>query len=176
MDNFREEIVTRRTGRTLYNIMYIFAFVFMIFSGIVAFMYLMPIMNLQIDVPTIVIFVVAGLTTFLMWRNKDSLRTEYEYTLTNGEMDFAKVMGNTRRKHLLTVQLKTVEQGGPADSDGYRRLSGGPNVKTTDLTLNNDVPYYYLYFSREGTRNIILLEPSDAMIALMRLYNRNFTA
>ncbi len=180
MDNFREEIITRRTGKTLYSIMYVVAFALMIIAGIITFFALTAVMNMfsigegQVDWMSVIMLIAGGATTFLMWRNKDTLRLEYEYTFTNGEMDFAKVLGNKRRKHLMTVQLKTVEQGGPVDSDNYLRLSGGPNIKLTDLTMNKDVPIYFLYYSRDGVRNIVLLEASAQMVSLMRIYNRNF--
>lgn len=176
MDNFREEIIVRRTGRTLYSIAYILTLVFMVAAGLMTFMFLLPILNAQIDWFGVVGLIVSALFTFLLWRNKDTLRTEYEYTLTNGEMDFAKVLGNTRRKHLLTLQLKTVEQGGPVESDAYKRLASGPNVKKTDLTLNATTDQYFLYYSRDGVRNLIILEPSTEMVGLMRIYNRNLLA
>jgi hypothetical protein len=156
--------------------MYVVVVIFMIISAVIAFGALMPLMNLNFDVYSIVVLVISGLMTFLLWRNKDTLRTEYEYSLTNGEMDFAKVMGNSRRKHLLTLQLKTVEQGGPVDSDAFVRLANTPNVKHTDLTINNDTPHYFLYYSRDGVRNLIVLEPSEELVNMMRLYNRNFAA
>lgn len=176
MDNFREEIVVRRTGRTLFSIAYGLTLIFMVVFGIMTFIFLMPILNAQFDVMSIVMLVISGVITFLLWRYKDTMRTEYEYTLTNGEMDFAKVMGNKRRRHLLTLQLKTVEQGGPVESDAFRRLSGGPNVKRLDLTINSDTPLYFLYYARDGARNIVILEPSDEMVGLMRTYNKNLAA
>ena len=176
MDNFREEIIVRKTGKVLFSIIYILTLIFMVVSGIIAMLFLMPILNAQFDVFGVVGLVVSGLVTFLLWRNKDTMRTEYEYTFTNGEMDFAKVMGNSRRKHLLTLQVKTVEQGGPVESDAYKRLSSGPNVKKTDLTINGNADQYFLYYSRDGVRNLILLEASAEMVRLMRLYNRNLVA
>lgn len=174
MDNFREEIVVRRSGRILYSLVYVVAFITMIITGFIALISLMQLLNGFFDVSLVISLLVSGGLTFLIWRSKDNLRTEYEYSLTNGEMDFAKVMGNTRRKHLLSIHVKNAEQGGPVDSDAYRRIASGPNVKKTDFTLNTDTRHYYLYYLRDGVRNIIHFEPSEKMVALIRLYNKNF--
>lgn len=174
MDNFREEVVSRRNGKVIYTIAYIMTFITMIVSGIFALLYLSSIMSGMITIPSIIVFVIAAAITFLIWRYKDNLRTEYEYTLTNGEMDFAKVTGNTRRKHLLSLSLKNVEQGGTVESDAYVRISSGPNVKKADYTLNADASIYYLYYLRDGVRNIVLFEPSEKMVELIRIYKKDF--
>lgn len=179
MDNFREEIIVRQSGRVFFSIMYILTVLFMIVFGIITFISLSPVFTMQFEsmnLMSVITLILSGVITFLLWRHKDTLRTEYEYTLTNGEMDFAKVMGNKRRKHLLTLQLKTVEQGGPVESDAYNRLSSGPNVKKLDLTLNTNTVQYFLYYARDGARNIIILEPSGEMVRLMRSYNKNLAA
>ncbi len=180
MDNFREEIIVRRTGKVIFTLGYIFAFVTMIFSGLPVFLtvtliyFTMAQGEYSLNVTDIVMVVLPGIIAILLWRKKDDLRLEYEYTLTNGEMDFAKVLGNKRRKHLLTLRLKTAEQGGPVESEAYTKFSSMPDVKKIDYTINTNVDYYFIYYVQNGVRTILTIEPSPRMIEMMRIYNRNF--
>lgn len=45
----------------------------------------------------------------LLFLRRDRIRTEYEYTFTNGQMDFAQVFNNKKRKNLGTMNLKNVK-------------------------------------------------------------------
>ena len=44
----------------------------------------------------------------LLFLRRDRLKTEYEYTFTNGQLDFAQVYNNKKRKNLGTMNLRNV--------------------------------------------------------------------
>ena len=102
MDNFKEEVVTRRQGRTLNALGYTLSWFLLICFGFVGIMGLSGLMALQFSVANVLTLLVGGGVAFLLYRYKDNFRVEYEYSFTNGEMDFAMVLGNARRKQLRT--------------------------------------------------------------------------
>lgn len=171
MDKFHEEIIVKKSGRWINNLLYIFTWVSIILFGLMGLLGLFPILNGDFSVGNFVWLVIGGGVAFLLYRYKDNLNTEYEYTFTNGEMDFAKVLGNTRRKHLLTMRLKDVEAGGPAESDAFNRYSSMPGIKPQYMTLNGAEKQFFLYFIKDGKKHLLVLEPSETMTQLMHQAN-----
>ena len=89
MDNFREESVGRRNG-FLFDILYALSWVVIVVFGLIAVMLLqVTLMQLNFNLPLIVVMLVTGGIAVLLFLRKDRLKTEYEYTFTNGELDLA---------------------------------------------------------------------------------------
>ena len=115
MDNFLEEVATKR-NRGAETVMYVLANIMMVVFGLWAFLMLQGIMmliNAGEGAGPIIYYVVMTLLTggiaVLLFLRRDRIRTEYEYTFTNGQMDFAQVFNNKKRKNLGTMNLKNVE-------------------------------------------------------------------
>ena len=109
---------------------------------------------------------------FLLFRYKDNFRIEYEYSFTNGEMDFAMVLGNARRKQLLSLRIREMEAGGWADGPTFEKYDSMKDVKRLDYFLNSKSRLYYLYFVRDGKRTLLLMEPSQEMVNMMAQYSK----
>ncbi len=172
MDNYREEIVVRKKGKLLYAVLYALVWFFIVLFGFMALMYLSALMNLQFDFPIIVSFVIfAGLTCWLYFY-KDNLRTEYEYTFTNGEIDFAKVLGNRRRKALGSVRMREVEAGGRVGGTQFDRYASQRDAKKLNYFLNGSDELYFLYYIREGKKQLLIFEPTQTMVDMMRQYSK----
>ena len=106
----------------------------------------------------------------LLYLYKDRLRTEFEYTLTNGDLDFAQVFNNQKRKNLGTMRVKNVEAFGLVDSENFRKLINMPGLKRKNWFLNRDANLYYFYYQKESNRTIIVMEPSAEMVEMIRKY------
>ena len=106
MDNFKEEVVVRKQGRAVSAIGFVMCWILIVAFGLYGMIGLSGILSLDFQVANFVSFIVGGGVAFLLYRYKDNFRTEYEYTFTNGEMDVAKVLGNSRRKQLTTVRMR----------------------------------------------------------------------
>ena len=172
MDHFREEIVTRRQGRLINALGYILSWVFVIVFGIVAIIGLSDIMNMNFALVNWVLFLVGGGLCFLMFRYKDNFRIEYEYAFTNGELEFAMVKSNTRRKELMAIRMREVEAGGYVDSAAYNSAAKNDDYKEYRYYLNGSSKLYFVTLTREGKRIMIIFEPSEEMVALMKEYSR----
>lgn len=174
MDNFREEIAVRRSSG-LYTFAYYISWIVMVFAAIVAVSTLMGIVNYiavgQFNVMDIVMLALSGGVAFLLWRNKDELRCEYEYSFTNGDLDVAKVLNNSRRKYLTSLPMKNVEACGPVTHQSFQRYLSMKDVKKHNWFLNRDAKLYYFYFTKNSVKHLIVVELSDEMVAMIRSHN-----
>ena len=176
MDNFLEEVATKR-NKGSQTIAYIFANVLMILSGIWAFITLQVLMYaFQGKMGTgeiiynVVLFLATAGITVLLFLNRDKIKTEYEYTFTNGTMDFAQVYNNNKRKNLGTMNIKNVEAMGLVNSGSFNRYINMQGVKRSNWFVNRDAQLFYFYFSKDSQKRIIIIEVSDEMLSLIKRY------
>ena len=168
MDRFMEQVVVKH-NRALNEVLYVAALIMMIFSGILAF-FLLQMMLYAFDWGMLVFFVLeAGITAGLFFY-RDRLRAEYEYTFTNGALDFAMVFNNKKRKSLGSLNVRNVEAFGPVNSDSFKRYMGMQGAKTSNWFLNRGAELYYFYFQKEGNMRIIVLEPNEELVSYIKQY------
>lgn len=174
IDQFKEEVATRRrTG--MQTVMIGFSWVVMIVSALLAVLYINNIPYLfgaEHSVLDIVLLVVRILLTggiaVLIWLKKDEIRTDYEYTFTNGVMDFAQVFNNKKRKNLGTMTLRNITACGMVASGSFNRYINMQGIKRSNWFVNRDADLFYLYFEKEGTKRIIIIEPSEEMVGMIK--------
>ncbi len=176
MDHFMEEVVVKK-NRTMDTISYGAAWVLLVLLGLLTMMNLsaimsaiaqgIPISQLLLD---IVFTLVTGGCAVVLFLFKDRLRTEYEYTFTNGDLDFAQVFNNTKRKNLGTVSVKRVDAFGPVSGSSFQRYISMPNVNQSRWFLNRGANLYFLYFQKDQNKRIIVLEPSEELVAMIKHY------
>lgn len=168
MDNFLEEIVVKK-NRTATNLLYGLLMVLMVVFGLLAAMMLSAVMA-NFNLPALIeLLVFAGLAFLIFWK-KDILRTEYEYTFTNGEMDFAKVLGNNKRKSLGSMRIKNLEACGHVKHSSFQRYITMPGVVKTNWFLNRDGNLFYFFYTKDSKKHVVVAEPSEAMAELIRQY------
>ncbi len=169
LDNFREEVVVKH-NRTYNTIAYVLCWVAMIITGFVALMNLSVLMGGRFTVMGIASMLISGGITFLLFRNKDEFRTEYEYTFTNGDLDVAKVLANSRRKLMTVLNMKNVEACGPVTDSSFERYLSMKDVKKHNWFLNRESKLYYFYFVKNNVKHLMIVELSDEMVDMLKPY------
>lgn len=169
LDNYREEIVVKK-NRTVNNVLYALLMVLMVFSGALALLNLSSITLSESIAASIIYTVIYGGIAFLIWWKKDMLKAEYEYTFTNGELDFAMVLGNRKRKELGSMRVKNVEAFGAVSSGSFNRYVNMPGIKKNNWFLNRDGNLHFFYYQKEGAKRMIIFEPSEEMVQMIRIY------
>ena len=173
MDNFREEVVVRHKPG-MYNAIYYLSWLLIVLSGLIALTQLMTLTQAFAGgfsvgaIIQVVVMLLFGGAAFLLWRNKDELRTEYEYSFTNGDLDVAKVLNNSRRKYLTSLPLKNVEARGEVTHQSFQRYVTMKDVKKHNWFLNREAKLYYFYFTKTSVKHLLVLELSDEMVALVK--------
>ena len=96
-----------------------------------------------------------------------SRRVEYEYIVTNGEIDIDKITAKRKRKRLVTVSAKTFEAFGPYAEDV--KIDNG--VTTIEATDNTGLNVYYATFRHPSLGNALLLfSPDERVLSAVTPY------
>lgn len=173
MDNFHEEVASKR-NRTWSSIAYFFCWVALVLSALIAMIGLSNLTTMltsgQFSAVPIIMLAAFGGLAFLIWRNKEELRVEYDYTFTNGDLDVGKVFGNSRRRLMTSLSMKNVESCGAVTHQSFQRYLTMKDVKKHNWFVNRDANLTYFYFVKNNVKHMIVLEVSETMISLLRPY------
>jgi hypothetical protein len=168
MDRFLEEVVVKKQ-RGLNEVLYMLSFVLMIFLAIFGFM-MFSVLFAQFDVISLILTVLCLGGAFLLYMYRDRLRTEYEYTFTNGALDFAMVFNNQKRKSLGSLAVNRVEAFGKVSGSAFQRYVTMNGIKRNNWFLNRGAELYYFYIQKESSKRLIVFEPSEEMVGYIRFY------
>ena len=160
-DHFIEEVVVKRNNG-LNRALYMLSWVIIGLSGLTAAFMLSA-------VSSVMLLLCGGICAYTYFFH-DKLLTEYEYTFTNGSLDFAEVYNNKKRKSLGSLNVRNVEAFGKVNSEDFKRYVNMPGIKRMNWFLNRDAELYYFYFTKEQDKKMIILEPSEEMVANIRHY------
>lgn len=169
MDHFMEEVVVKR-NKFFSEIAYVLANIMMVLFALLGVMMLNALFMGGFSVIALIETVVMVGLAVLIFLRRDRLRTEFEYTFTNGDLDFAQVYNNQKRKTLGTMRVKNVEAFGPVDSEHFRKLINMQGLTRRNWFLNREAKLYYFYYQKENAKNIIVFEPSDELVDMVRKY------
>ena len=176
MDHFLEEVVVQKK-RTLNEILYIVSWILIVMTGAVALMEFSGVLSLLsagtsvVDLlPDILLALVSGGLCAFMVLRIDRLKTEFEYTFTNGALDFAMVFNNKKRKNLGTLNVRNVDAFGKVNSEQFQRYVSMKDVKQDRWFLNREAELYYFYFQKDNNKRLIVIEPSEEMVKNIQQY------
>ena len=168
MDHFLEEVVIKRnTGinRIIYYLSWILIVLFAVYAALI-----FGTLTTNFQWFSVIQIVIFGGSAVLLYLYHDRLLTEYEYTFTNGSLDFAEVYNNKKRKTLGSLNVKTVDAFGKVSSGSFNRYVNMPGIKKMNWFLNRDAELYYFYFSKDSAKKMIILEPSEEMVENIKIY------
>ncbi|MBQ7825415.1 MAG: hypothetical protein IJ337_03565 [Clostridia bacterium] len=168
MDHFKEDVVISRNN-LLGNILYVLCWVFIVVSGLYGMLMLQMLM-FSFNVGTILLTVVSIGAAVLLFLVKDNFKLEFEYTFTNGTLDFAKVMRSVKRKELGSMNVANVSACGHVAHDSFRKFLAMKDVNKRNWFLNRDGNLFYFYYVKDNKKNMIIIEPSEEMVEMIRHY------
>ena len=168
MDNFKEDVVCSR-NRMLSSILYLLSWVLIVVSGLYA-MLMFQLVFFDFSIATLVTLLVSAGFAVLLFFYKDNLKLEYEYTFTNGTLDFAKVLRSARRKELGSMNVANVSACGHVAHDSFRRFLAQKDVEKKNWFLNRDGNLFYFYYVKENKKHMIIIEPSEEMVGMITRY------
>ena len=170
MDHFLEEVVIKQKNG-VNRFLYAFSWIVLIMSALMAMLNMSGIMGMNgFNLFALISTLVFGGIAVAIFLFHDRLLTEYEYTFTNGALDFAEVYNNKKRKSLGSLNVKTVDAFGKVSSGSFHRYLNTPGIKRMNWFLNREAELYYFYFSKDNNKKMIILEPSEQMVDLIKQY------
>ena len=160
MDNFAEQLVKKEpTGADkIKKMMYLF-------SGIAVTLILavLGVVFLGKGIITFMLLVAAaasGYCTFYLFR---STKVEYEYTFTNGDLDIDKIIAQTKRKEMLTIQVSKFTNFGKYDDNTPEETADMTVIMATDNIASHE---FYADFPHEeyGSARLVFC-PNEKMLS-----------
>ncbi len=89
------------------------------------------------------------------------LSVEYEYAVTNGEMDVDKIVARRKRTHLITVDVKHFDAFGPYTE----AVEDRPNATLVLCSDNTGEGEYYADLTSDDLGEVrVIFSPNDTMI------------
>jgi hypothetical protein len=111
----------------------------------------------------VAMLILDALFYYLVW---PKFYVEYEYILLHQELDIDIVYKKSKRKSLISLDLKEARIIAPATSN---RLVRNDVTKTLDYSSrDNQNPPYAIIISRNQTLTRVLFQPDEKMIALLQ--------
>ena len=168
MDNFREDIAVNRRPM-LNNLLYAMCRVLIVIFALYAAM-MFQVIFMSFDLFVIVTTLLSAGAAILLFIYKDYLKLEYEYTFTNGSLDFAKVLRAAKRKELGSMTVANVTACGHVAHPSFQRFLSMKDVKKKNWFLNRDGNLFYFYYVKDNEKNMIVIEPSEEMVEMIKRY------
>lgn len=122
-------------------------------------------LNIQQVIPLCLIAEV-GLV-YGIWYVFSSFSVEYEYALTNGDLDVDKIIAKRKRKRLITINIRGCELCAPVHSEKYKRELNNTNFRTKiDASSSPSSPHAYFIVCQHPTYGLtrLIFEPDDRML------------
>jgi hypothetical protein len=103
------------------------------------------------------------------------LDLEFEYIVTNGEMDVDKIMGRRSRKRLFTVDCRTFDILAPYKEEYRSEIESRSVTSRIDVSSHPEAPgrWFAVYNAKDGARTLLIFEPNEKMLDAFGLYIRS---
>jgi len=101
-------------------------------------------------------------------------RVEYEYILTNSEIDIDKIMAKRTRKRVASFDFKEAELVACVKDDLHNHVIKNAENNVKILNYSGDSEHYDVYFvdiNTNGERKIILFRPTSKMLEGIKRFN-----
>ncbi len=155
MDSFKEQLVTRKPDNT----------VFIKRAGIFAAALLIAVLLfLFLNLMSIILIALLFFGAYYLIRNFD---VEYEYICTNGDLDIDKITAKSRRKRLISVDLKNAVDFGQVSGQNFNKEYSIVNASSGS---SEDESYYISYKDSKFGMCYVLITPDEEMLELIKTY------
>jgi len=94
-----------------------------------------------------------------------SLNIEFEYIVTNGELDIDKIISRRRRKRLVSVNSKDFEYFAPVNANHKKMMDASDiNKKIMAASCLNAPNAYFALYHKNNEKFCLIIEPTEKMI------------
>lgn len=155
-DTFTEQIIKQKKSMLDYiNIILIaVGFLFAVLS--VAFL------SVKYNILSKIFFFFLAGMIFLFWKIATSFNIEYEYSVTNGDIDIDKIIGKRTRKRIISINAKNIES--------FKRFTGNENRKSFNNIIfagsdpkSQDLWYCTFRHNKSGN-TLLIFEPNEKVL------------
>lgn len=156
MDTFIEKIVAKKRNATdsLITAGIIFGSIILIFI----------MMNIQILAQLgIGLFLAVGII-YLAYRFITSRNVEFEYVVTNGDLDIDKIVSRRKRKRIFSASCKDFDIVARVSSSGFALAAQNTKTRIDASSTPTSPDAFYITLNYKGERTIVIFEPDERML------------
>lgn len=110
--------------------------------------------------------VLAGLVLYGGYYLLTAQMIEYEYILTNGEIDIDKIIARRSRKRLATIKLNTATEFG--EVDGNLKVKDNETLVKADANDPEHKDYYIRVNHKSLGETVLIFTPSEEMLEYVK--------
>ena len=159
-DIFNEYLVKRKNGPKQ-----------LLYKGLigVAAIGLMALALYFLGVFALLVIVGVGVGIFFAYKEFD---VEYEYAVTNDELDIDKITSRERRKNILTVNIKTIEILAPANGEHSAKMKNKSIRRTLDCSsgINDSRRWFAIFDDPKAGKTLLIFDPPKKMRNAIRTF------
>ena len=118
-----------------------------------------------------ILLIAFGIYTIILYTNKN---IEYEYDYTNGSLEIAKIIDNSRRKKVVAVEsseIRLVAAIGTNESLKFDHVK----LKTYDCSAHDEEQKDYILVAHSEAKGHdfkVIFNPSEKLLSAMEKYNK----
>lgn len=120
--------------------------------------------------PTLMLLLVAAII-YLTYKFVMKINTEYEYTVTNCEMDIDRIINKRTRKHIETVNLRLIDDFGLCGSPREERYLSDKQYKKIIASASVREGYAFIAYTKDDKKKVLFFTPSDEISEYIRKVN-----
>ena len=167
MDTFLEYMIKQRRSKKTILKCILLAYLTMIVTLFLTMVILMFPMFLSIW-PLMIFFLLIACYKLI-----SRFDVEYEYTLTNGELDVDKIVHKKKRYRVVSVHSKTFTHFGKVSDKEYKNLDFSSFLKVINANANSPMMEdYYAVFYDNGQKTLLIFNPTGKMIESFKFFNK----
>ena len=155
MDSFKEQLVTRKSDKTVF-IKRALIFIASLLIAVVLFIFL--------NVMSLILIALLFWGAYTLIRYFD---VEYEYICTNGDLDIDKITAKSRRKRLISVDLKNVLDFGSLND---KNLNKDYSIIDATSGESEDKSYFIQCKDTKYGMCNVLITPDEDMLEVIKTY------
>lgn len=115
-----------------------------------------------------------ALLFFGVWFAHKKLSVEYEYILTNDELDVDRIVAKRSRKRLVTVSVKNFDEFGQVEDNSiFKRKREFKVVLDASIGKDSINRCYATFYNKHGDRMLLIFNPTSKMTDAFKIYNKN---
>ncbi|MDE5764933.1 MAG: hypothetical protein K2I00_08215 [Ruminococcus sp.] len=159
MDNFSEQLIRRELTKTDRMKKFFTLYGGILLTLILAVAGFLMLGQALISFILLILAAASGYGTFFLFRNTN---VEYEYTFTNGDLDIDKIIAQSKRKEMLTVQVSKFTDFGKYNEQTPEETEDMTVIMVSDNIASHE---YYADFQHEEYGNTrLVFSPDEKML------------
>jgi hypothetical protein len=160
MDTFIEKIVKRqKTGKD-----------YLISAGLIlgGFILFLVVSNIQF-LASFSLLIIAGII-FGIYYLSSTRNIEYEFILTNDELDIDKIISRRKRKRIFSSSCKNFDVLARISSEKYTQEIKNMKKRIEAVSSINSPNVFFATLNYKGEKTVVFFEPDERMMKLFKTY------